>query len=203
MNREQWLTHAVEVINSHVFNGDLDILNHKFQINCGICPGTKLSTTIQPSDGEDIKLEDFFPTTISIDHKIKDPLEILAVLARECVFAFFNENRINKRSKKLLEKYYFDAPYSSCNPSPHLEDILKDVYKVMVELYGEFPGTPVVIHPKDKKEGKKNNIIMFCPSCGYEIKVARKMFEKHGSGTCTCVCGCKMGVDCGDEKEED
>lgn len=202
MNREQWLTHAVEVINNHVFNGDLDILNHKFQICCGMCPGTKLSYTIQPSDNEDISLEDFFPTTISIDHKIKDPLDMLATLTRECVFAFFNENRLNKRSKGLLEKYYFEAPFSSCIPSPHLEDVLRDVYKEMVDTYGEFPGKPVVIKPKDKKEGKKNTILMFCPTCGYEIKVNRKMYEKHGGGTCTCVCGCKMGVDCENENEE-
>ena len=122
MTREEWLTRAVELIDTEVFNGDLDTINHKFQINCGICPGKKLSTTIQPYDGEDVKLEDFFPTTISINHQIKDPIEILGVLARECVFAFFNESKLNKRSKKLFEKYLFDQPYTSYNPSADLDD---------------------------------------------------------------------------------
>ena len=105
MTREEWLTKAVELIDIEVFKGDLDTINHKFQINCGICPGKKLSTTIQPYDGEDVKLDDFFPTTISINHQIKNPVEMLGILARECVFAFFNESKLNKRTKKLFDKY--------------------------------------------------------------------------------------------------
>jgi hypothetical protein len=28
------------------------------------------------------------------------------------------------------------------------------------------------------------------------------MFEKHGQVMPTCVCGCKMGLDCEDENQE-
>lgn len=202
MTREEWLRHAVEMLDTELFDGDLDILNHNFQINCGICPGKKLSHTIQPYDGENVKLEDFFPTTISIDHKIKDPVEMLGVLARECVFAFFNEKGVTKRTKKLFEKYYFEAPFTAYNPSPYLKEIINIIYKRMIAKYGEFPGETVIVYPKEKKEGKKNTILLFCPECGYEIKVSRKMHEKHGQGTPTCICGCKMGVDCEDETQE-
>ena len=158
MTREEWLKRAVEMIDTEVFNGDLDTINHQFQINCGICPGKKLSNTIQPYEGEDVRLEDFFPTTISICHTIKDPIEILGNLTRECIFAFFNEKKINKRSKKIFEKYYFIEPFTSCNMSDHLRSMLIDIHKRMVTKYGEFPGVPVIIYPKDKKEGKKKYI---------------------------------------------
>lgn len=203
MTREEWLTRAVELIDTEVFNGDLDTINHKFQINCGICPGKKLSTTIQPYDGEDVKLEDFFPTTISVNHQIKDPIEILGVLARECVFAFFNESKLNKRSKKLFEKYLFGQPYTSYNPSDDLDDKIHYVYEQMIENYGEFPGVPVVVYKKKNENQKKNTLTVFCDSCGYEMKVSRKMHEKHGQGLPTCPCGAKMGIDYGEDEVEE
>lgn len=200
MTREQWLRYAVEKLDVEIFEGDLDTINHEFQITCGIVPGKKLTNTIQPYDGEDISLADFFPTTISVSHTIKDPIEILINLTRECVFAFFNEKTVNKRAKKLLEKYYFEAPYSECHPSDYLKNLIELVYKQMVNEYGEFPGQAVIIHPKEKKEGKKNTVILFCPNCGIEYKVNRKAWEKNTSGLPTCGCGAKMGVD--NENEE-
>lgn len=202
MTREEWLRKAVEMIDTEIFDGDLDTINHQFQINCGICPGKKLSNTIQPYDGENVKLDDFFPTTISISHTIKDPVDLLGNLTRECIFAFFNEKGVNKRTKKLFEKYYFEAPYTAYNPSEYLKTLLDIVYKQMEAKYGKFPGETVVIYPKEKKEGKKNTLVMFCPSCGFEAKVSRKMFEKHGQVCPTCVCGTKMGIDCEDDVKE-
>ena len=201
MTREEWLRHAVETLDEVVFQGDLDILNHGYQIGCGKCPGKKLTECVQPFDGEDVKLEDFFPTTISVSYTIKDPIEMLGNLALECIHAFFNEKKVNKKFKKLAEKYYFDTPYTSYHPTPYLKDLLKDVYARMKKEYGEFPGKPVVFHPKEKKEGKKNTLVFFCPSCGFELKASRKEVEKHGNGCPTCPCGTKMGIDYGDESE--
>lgn len=203
LTREEWLRKAVELIDSEIFEGDLDTINHQFQINCGICPGKKLTNTIQPYDGEDVRLDDFFPTTISVNHTISDPMILMENLTRECIFAFFNLKKIDKLTKSMLNKYYFEEPYSSCCPSEYLRTLLKSVYRQMVEKYGEFPGIAVKTRVKEKKEGKKNTLIMFCPECGYEIKVTRKMHEKHGQGTPTCVCGAKMGLDCSDEIQND
>lgn len=203
MTREQWLRHAVEKLDAEIFEGDLNTLNHNFQINCGIVPGKKLTNTIQPYDGEDVKLEDFFPTTISVSHTIKDPIEMLENLTRECIFAFFNEKKVNKRCKKLMEKYYFEAPFSECRPSEYLKTLINSVYNQMVKEYGNFPGQPVVIYPKEKKEGKKNTVILFCPGCGMEYKVNRKKWEKNTSGLPTCGCGAKMSVDENDEEKQE
>lgn len=199
MTREKWLRHAVEVLDTKLFNGDLDLYNRQYQVSIGRCPGQKGSETVFPFDGEDVSLDDFFPVTIQVSWTIKDPIEMLGNLALECVHAFFDERKQSKRFKQLADKYYFEKPYSKYTPSSHLIDILTEVHDELVKNYGEFPGYPIVFHPKPKKEGKKNTLVMFCGNCGYEVKVSRKVWEKNGHGCCTCVCGTKMGIDLSDD----
>ena len=203
VTREKWLRHAVELLDTKLFNGDLDIFDKQYQVSVGRCQGQKNAETVFPFDGEDVSLDDFFPVTMQLSWTIKDPIELLGNLALECVHAFFDEPKVNKRFKQLADKYYFDKPYNKFNHTPYLRDILEDVHKELVKNYGEFPGYPVVFHPKPKKEGKKNTLVMFCPECGYEVKVSRKIWEKNGQGTCTCVCGTKMGIDLTDETNGD
>lgn len=204
MTNEEWIRHAVEQLNSVVFSGDLDLLNHPFQISWGRCQGKKLTECIQPYDGEDVKLEDFFPTTISVNYTNNDIKNMLGWLALECIHAFFNEkSSSSKRFKQLADKYYFEKPYKEYNPSPYLEELINEVYEKLVKDYGKFPGTPVVFHKKEQKEKKKSSYVMFCPSCGYETTVKAKMFDKYGRGTLTCICGTKMGIDLSDEINEE
>ena len=201
ITREKWLRHAVEMLDTKLFNGDLDLFNRQYQVSIGRCPGQKCSESVFPFDGEDVSLDDFFPVTMQVSWTLKDPIEMLGNLALECIHAFFDERKQTKRFKQLADKYYFEKPYSKFTPSSHLRDILEDVHTSMVKEYGEFPGYPVVFHPKPKKEGKKNTIILFCPECAMEYKVSRKMWEKNKSGFPTCGCGTKMGIDLTDETD--
>lgn len=201
ITREKWLRHAVEMLDTKLFNGDLDLFNRQYQVSIGRCPGQKCSESVFPFDGEDVSLDDFFPVTMQVSWTLKDPVEMLGNLALECIHAFFDERKQTKRFKQLADKYYFEKPYSKFTPSSHLRDILEDVHTSMVKEYGEFPGYPVVFHPKPKKEGKKNTIILFCPECAMEYKVSRKMWEKNRSGFPTCGCGTKMGIDLTDETD--
>lgn len=201
ITREKWLRYAVEILDTKLFNGDLDLFNRQYQVSIGRCPGQKCSESVFPFDGEDVSLDDFFPVTMQVSWTLKDPIDMLGNLALECIHAFFDERKCNKRFKALADKYYFEKPYTKFTPSSHLRDILEDVHKELVKNYGEFPGYPVVFHPKPKKEGKKNTIILFCPECAMEYKVSRKMWEKNKSGLPTCGCGTKMGIDLTDETE--
>lgn len=203
MVREEWLRHAVEELDSVVFEGDLDIFNHNFQIACGRCPGTKSTESIQPYDGEDVNLDDFFPTTISVNFTLKDIDEMLIALTYECIHAFFNVKGTTKQFKQLAEKYYFEKPYSQPHASDHLLGLIAVVRANLEKKYGKFPGQPVVFHKKEKKEGKKNFIVAFCPECGYEAKVSRKVFDAHNGGLPTCVCGTKMAQDLTEEEPKD
>ena len=202
MTREEWLRHAVEEINKEVFSGDLDLLNHEYQIACSKTGGKKQTECIQPYDGEDVKLSDFFPTTILISHSIQDPIEMLSVLTYECIHAFFNIKGTGKPFKRLAEKYYFDEPYKEIHPSAYLREVLYNVYQHLIQTYGPWPGKTVIINPKEKKEGVKNSLAVFCPGCGYELKISRKMWEKYNNALPTCACGCRMAADLEDETEE-
>jgi hypothetical protein len=199
VTREKWLRAAIEILDTRLFNGDLNVMDRQYQVSVGRCPGQKASESVQPFDGEDVTLDDFFPTTIQVSWTIKDPIDMLGNLAYECVHAFFDEPKVNKRFKKLAEKYYFDTPYNKYTPTPYLKDILEETYKELKKNYGDFPGYAVVFHPKPKKEGKKNTLLMFCPNCGLEVSIKRKIWEKNGQGTCTCICGTKMGIDLSEE----
>ena len=203
ITREKWLRHAVEMLDTKLFNGDLDLFNRQYQVSIGRCPGQKMSESVFPFDGENVSLDDFFPVTMQVDWTIKDPIDLLGNLALECIHAFFDERRVNKKFKALAEKYYFDKPYNKFTPTSVLRDILEDVHTSLVKEYGEFPGYPVVFHPKPKKEGKPNTLVLFCPNCGMEYKVNRKAWEKNTNGLPTCGCGTKMGVDLTEEGNEE
>ena len=203
VTREKWLRHAVEMLDTKLFNGDLNLFERQYQVSVGRCPGKKLSESVFPFDGEDVTLDDFFPVTMQVSWTIKDPIELLGNLALECIHAFFDERKMSKRFKSLADKYYFDKPYNTYNPTTHLQDILEEVYNELKKDYGEFPGYPVVFHPKEKKEGKKNTLVLFCPNCAMEYKVSRKQWEKNTSGFPTCGCGAKLGIDLSDEEEKD
>lgn len=202
MCTEEYIRKAIEMLDAELFEGDLDLLNHQYQVSWGRTPGKKMTESIQPFDGEDVKLEDFFPTTICVNFTIKDPVEFLGNLALECIHAFFDEKKVNKRFKSLANKYYFDTPYTAYHPTPYLKGILEAIYNQLVKECGPWPIKPVVFYPKEKKEGKKNTLVMFCPSCGFSVKVLRKDFEKNGQKCCKCICNTLMGIDYGDEINE-
>lgn len=202
MTREEWLRHAVEELDVQLFEGDLDILNHGYQIGSGKCGGQKLTECVQPFDGEDVTLEDFFPTTISVSYSIKDPVVMLGALALECIHAFFNEPKAStKRFKALAQKYYFDKPYNSYHPTPYLTNILEEVYKRLVKQWGAYPGKAVVFH-KEERERTSNVITFTCPSCGWSCKVNKKVYEKYGEKGPVCPCGVHLAAD-GNEADVD
>ena len=58
ITREKWLRHAVEMLDTKLFNGDLDLFNRQYQVSVGRCPGQKMSESVFPFDGEDVSLDD-------------------------------------------------------------------------------------------------------------------------------------------------
>lgn len=202
MTREEWLIHAVEKINDYVFSGALNLENHKYQIACGRCLGSKQTECIQPYDGEDVSLDDFFPTTISVNFTMKDTYEMLLALTHECIHAFFNIKGNGKDFKRLAVKYGFDKPCKVENANDYLRDTLKTVLSKIETERGKFPGEAVVFHKKEKKETKKSVLDCFCPECGYVLKMPRKTYESFKGALPTCPCGTKMGIDFGESPEE-
>lgn len=203
MVREEWLRKAVELLDSDVFGGGLDILNNNYQIACGWTRRGKVSEVIFPYDGADVQLDDLFPNTIHVSVTCSDPIEMLTNLAYSCIQCFYGIRSCKcKRFKTLAESFYFDAPFNKCNPSEYLKEKIEAVYNKMVVRFGEFPGKAIVIRKKEKEKGTKRSVKVFCPDCSYEMKITRKMYEKHNKQLPTCVCGTKMALDLEDEDEE-
>ena len=203
MTREEWLRHAVEELDVQLFEGDLDTLNHGYQISASKCSGKRLTECVQPFDGEDVTLDDFFPTTISVSYTIKDPIEMLGALALECIHAFFNEPKSStKRFKSLAQKYYFDTPYTSYHPTPYLTDVLIEIYKRLVKDWGAYPGKAVVIKKGTGSGEKKQNVFTYtCPSCGWSCKVSKKMYDKYKDKGPVCPCGVHLALDVNENEE--
>lgn len=191
--REEWLREAVKLLNSQLFEGTLDLI--EYQISCSLLSGKKLGEVVFPYEGEDVKLDDFFPPTIHIDEKIKEPYKIVATLAHECIHAFMNIKKHNKAFGNAARKIGFEPPFTQFNPSNELIDTCKSIASQL----GEFPGKPVIPHAKQVKPKTFTGVI-FCPECGYELRVSEKMFKGHGEALPTCVCGAKMALDRSNEE---
>lgn len=198
---EEWLKTAVEMLDKHVFDGDLNTATHKFQIYYGHVRGKRGSESVIPSDCEDINLDDFFPITIGIDYKLRDEYEMLKILASECIKAFLGVTK-GKRFKKTCEMYGFEAPFSEPNPSLFLRDCLQDALKDIHDRCGEFPWSPVKFPVKEPKEKKPTKAVFFCPECGMEYSVSIKQL-KDNQGTPTCICGAKTGREQEDDLTEE
>lgn len=198
VNIEAWLRKAIEGLDILLFHGDLDLSSHPYQISWG--KYRKMVEVIQPSDNEELTLDEFFPTTICVNFTYETKEEFLGNLALECIHAFFNEKKCStKRFKTLALKYYFDKPFNKFNPTPRLNEILQEVYKNLVETYGDFPGKPIVYPKKEDKPKSKNTFVLFCEGCGMELKASRKMLEKYSWRLPTCSCGSKFACDLSDE----
>jgi hypothetical protein len=200
MTSEEWLREAVTQIDNIIFSGELDSANHDYQIYFGRVKGKRGAETVQPSDNEDITLDDFFPTTIGIDYT-SDVDDMLAHLAQECIRAFLGLTKGKAFKKKCIE-YYFDAPYSEAHPTPYLRDQLQDVHNAVEKICGEFPGKKIKFPVKEKKEKKPTRAVFFCPECGLEFSTPINKL-KGATGTPTCICGAKCGRDLSDEENSD
>ena len=89
MVREEWLRKAIELLDSDLFNGGLDILSQNYQIACGWTKRNKVSEVIFPYDGADVQLDDLFPNTIHVSVTCSDTIEMLTNLAYSCIQCFY------------------------------------------------------------------------------------------------------------------
>lgn len=190
--REEWLRAAVPLINEKIFSNEFEI--EQYQVSSALLGGNKLGETVMPYQGEDVGLDDFFPPTIHIDEKIKEPETLIATLAHEMIHAFGDVKGHGKAFGRYAGPAGFEKPYAQLSTNETLSMLCREVAKEL----GSWPGKALTIHPKEKKT-KTFSGVLFCPECGYELKVSEKMFNKHNQGLPVCPCGCHMALDCSDE----
>ena len=66
---------------------------------------------------------------------------------------------------------------------------------------GPFPGKPVIPHKKEKKKRTFSGKL-FCPNCGFEVRITEKMFKDHGERMPICPCGTHLALDCTEDPIE-
>ncbi len=189
--REEWLKEAVNLINRDLFGGELTI--DQYQIAFGWCKSARaMGETIYPYEGEDVEVDDFFPKTIHIDIKLKEPETILATLAHEMIHCFKGIKGHRKAFAIEAHKIGFEDPVKEYHPSESLLEICRDI---AVEL-GDYDGAPIVVRKKAGASRKRKGLL-FCPQCGFECRAKEKDINAYGIPT--CACGTKMGLACEDE----
>ena len=202
MTREEWLQHAVAVIDEVIFKGELDHENHPYQIACGWCKSKNAlgETVFPPEDTEDVTLDDFFPVTIHLSVAEKDVDKMIGSLIHECIHAFFNIRNHGKQFKKKANEVGFENPVTKYYPSSFLQADIKAIRKKMEDEYGAFPGKAVIGKKKEPKEREKKVFKLFCPNCGFECKANKNIVEKYGLPTCNC--GHKLAMDMESDSED-
>lgn len=194
--RERWLRGAVDKINEKIFGGKLNMI--EYQITMSILPKTTLGNVVFPYNGEDVSGSDFFPPSIHINETIRNEWEIVMTIAHECIHCFMDIRNHNKRFEKEAAAIGFEKPFKSLQYS---DDLLLTCKEIAAEL-GDFPGKPISIKPKGEKKNKFSGVI-FCPECGYELKIKEKIWKQYNEALPTCTCGCKMAMDLSDGEEEE
>ena len=69
----------------------------------------------------------------------------------------------------------------------------------------EQPAKEEPVKEQDKKEKKKKTFSgkLFCPNCGFEVRISEKMFKDHGGQMPICPCGTHLALDCTEDPIED
>lgn len=201
LTREEWLEHAVELIDTQIFHGELKSSEKEYQIACGWCKSDKAmgETIFPPTDDENPDLDDFFPVTIHMSVKEKSVEDMVIALVHECIHAFFDIRNHGNKFKEKAKEVGFEEPITKFHPTEWLRNDCKIIIKKLVEKYGEFPGKPVTGKKKQTKERKKSIFKLFCPNCGFECKAKKDDVEKFGRPT--CACGGLMALDLENESE--
>lgn len=184
--REEWLRAAVDLINRDIYGGEMDIV--EYQISPALLGKTKLGETVMPYQGENVGLDDFFPPTIHVDEKIKGTGMLIAVIAHEMIHAFKDIKKHGKAFGAVAGPVGFEKPYAKLSTNEDLTAKCKEI----AHKLGPYPGVPVKPAEKEKKPKTFSGKI-FCPECGYELRVKEKAFKKYGLPTCSC--GAKMALD--------
>ena len=201
VTREEWLKAAVGLVNKYVFNDEYEV--SQLQISIGRPKGKALGETVVTDfNKEDVSMDDFFPPTVFISPLIKEPIQILIAITHELIHAYETMSpRHSKAFKQKAGEVGFIDKKTDYQINDALETTLNGVLDLLLSQYGKWPGVAITTPTKkdsDEKTKKTNTIVYFCPVCGFELKTSKKLAEEH-PGSPRCVCGCKMGIDYGEE----
>lgn len=183
--REQWLSHAAELINEMVFGykspeepglygRDLSDL----KISCGFPLGSRGSAT-KLGQCLDSSTSESGMTEIYISPAINDSVQVLGTLHHELLHYVVGVNNGHNRHfrRAMLLTGLRGKPTSTY---PNSGTLLK--YTEIHSMLGDYPHSKVTI-PERGSVGS-NLIKVYCFDCGYTARTTKKWIDKYGSPWC-------------------
>jgi hypothetical protein len=181
MNREQWLTVAVEHL-ENLFDKPVPDVH----VSCGWPSrgGTSTKKRVigecwKPETSEDGKSHIYVSPTLT------EPVAVLSTLLHEMIHAMHPEAKHRGDFAKTAKAVGFLAPWTQTPESDELKAALQVIAEDIGEPYPHSKVTPSV----QRKVQSTRMLKVQCPECGYTARTTQKWLEV---GLPTCPCGTQM-----------
>lgn len=181
MSREEWLTEASNLINSHIMQKNETQLPEKWRVSVGFPSGSP-NAIGQAWDKESSLDNQTFNMFISPTLG-EDKIQLLHVLCHEMLHLCVGlDQKHGGEFRRLARKIGFEgrmtATYAA-EGSDHYND-LKCVLDTMETKYGPYPHTPLVRKTKPRKEREKNIKFVSPMNAEYVVSVKESVFDMYG-----------------------
>lgn len=193
--REQWLTHAAELLNEMVFHYQPESKSGLYskdlsdlKISCGFPLGsrgsaTKLGQCLASSTSESGLTE------IYISPVLSDPIQVIGTLHHEMLHYMIGvEEGHNRKFRRGMMLTGLSGKPTATHPTHNT----KKKYAEIFSLLGDYPHSKVTI-PERGSVGS-NLIKVYCVECGYTARTTMKWIDRSGSPWCP-VHRCSMAVE--------
>ena len=177
MNREQWLTNAVEIIKQWP---EWENTMPEYRVSCG-WPSRSVRKTrgqcFDPLASEDGRIEIF------ISPLEDDPIEVLGILVHEMVHAVVGVDKGHRKDFiRQMKAVGLEGKPTATTVGASLTERLNSV----VESLGTpYPHGSMKLNDKTKKQSTRM-LKIECPDCNYTARTTAKWIEV---GLPTCCCG--------------
>lgn len=196
LNREEWLTHAVDELRP-IFNGAGYKIPNLVHVSVGWPSSGGLGTRKQtigqawPADSSEDKSAHVFISPV-----LGKSIDALDVLVHELGHVVVG-NKCGHRGpfvRWMKALGMVDKPTQA-----KIGDELRSKCELIIERIGEYPHSRIAPPPR-KIQGTRM-LKVFCPECGYTLRTTRRWLDE---GVPTCPCGTLMvDVDTLDEETDD
>lgn len=183
MNREAWLTQAIEQL-EFLFGAE-DLKVPAVRISVGFPGGNaKKATTIGQCWASAMSVDK--KPQIFIHPTLTDPIEILATIMHELVHAI---DDCKSGHKGAFVKMVRALGLEGKPTATHAGEELKERLTPIVDALGEYPHAMLKRGSRGSETPKKQSTRMLkieCPNDGYTARTTRKWLDDLGAPTCPC-----------------
>lgn len=189
MNREQWLTDAIDLLREIMRDlGDVEVPEVRVSPGFPSRGGTSLKKRVlgecwKPSVAKD------GVSQIFLNPMMDEPVQILGTLAHELIHAWDKgENGHRGPFVEVAKAIGLTKPWTATSVGEDLKPLLVDIS----ERLGAYPHSPLNPTLVAKKTQTTRMIKLLCEDCGYTVRTTQKWIDE---GLPSCPFGDEMIVE--------